>query len=371
MRIFHFINSLDTGGSEHQMVEVVRRLSGKHSVQVGCLAAKGGYYDTLRELEIPVHEFNPHGSFASRQGITQLLGLVRHLRREKIQVFHSHDLYSNLMGVPAAWLARVPTIISSRRDLGSWWWYTPRNRRLLRYIQGLSNVVLANSEQVKRHLVEHDRFEEKSIVVAHNGVDCEPFEKAVRDRTMIPGATADDMLAIQVANMHVHTKGHTFLIDAAAEVCPRFDRLKFVLVGDGELRKEFEDKVAALGLASRFVFLGARDDVSNLLACCDIGMLVSLAEGLPNSVLEYSAAGLPVVATGVGGIPEIIEDGVTGYIVPPKDAGAIVTAISKLLTDREQAAKMGRKGRSRVRQEFSYARLIGQLEEIYSRATRN
>jgi glycosyltransferase involved in cell wall biosynthesis len=216
--------------------------------------------------------------------------------------------------------------------------------------------------------VENDGFEKEQIVVVHNGVDCTPFENLTSHRELIPGSTVEDILVIQVANMHVHTKGHTYLIEAAPDVCKRFPNVKFVLVGDGELRSEFEARVAALGLSPQFIFMGARGDVADLLACCNVGMLVSLAEGLPNSVLEYSAAGLPVVATDVGGIPEIVTDGETGYIVPPKNPLAIAEALIKLLTDPSQARIMGDNGRARVRNEFSYDRLISQLEEIYSQA---
>jgi glycosyltransferase involved in cell wall biosynthesis len=143
----------------------------------------------------------------------------------------------------------------------------------------------------------------------------------------------------------------------------------FVLIGDGELRSSFEQKVNSLGLAANFLFLGARNDVPDILSCCDAGLLASLAEGLPNAVLEYMAASLPVIATCVGGIPEIIGNSGAGLMVPPADPAALADAICTVLSDRGKSLAMGQNGRKRVVEQFSFNRLLAELEALYAEST--
>jgi glycosyltransferase involved in cell wall biosynthesis len=281
---------------------------------------------------------------------------------------HTHDLYSNLLGVPAAWLAGTRTIISSRRDLGSWWWYTKRNRKILRLIQSLSSSVVANSQAVKDLLVKQDGFAATRIHVIHNGVELERFrlsENGKKELEVLQSIPKSHKKVVLVANMHVETKGHKCLIQAAKSVCNRVPEVTFVLVGDGELRPKFEQQIAELNLRKNFLFLGTRNDVPEILAACDLGLLCSLAEGLPNAVLEYLAAGLPVVATSVGGVPEIIEHGVNGLLVPPSDTAALASAILEILQDTELASAMRRRAREVAIRKFSFDRLISELEQLY------
>jgi glycosyltransferase involved in cell wall biosynthesis len=143
-----------------------------------------------------------------------------------------------------------------------------------------------------------------------------------------------------------------------------------VLLGDGELRKDFERQVAELGLGGHFLFLGRRDDVPRILACCDIAVLPSKAEGLPNAVLEYLAVGLPTVATRVGGNAEIIQDGKTGLLVPPEDSSALAEAILRLLRDPGFAAILGKDGREYVAAEFSFQKMIEKTDQLYTELLR-
>jgi glycosyltransferase involved in cell wall biosynthesis len=167
--------------------------------------------------------------------------------------------------------------------------------------------------------------------------------------------------------MYGQVKGHACLIEAARIVCRAVPSAKFVLVGDGAERPKLEQQVGQAGLEKNFLFLGLRQDVPELLACCDLSVLPSEAEGLPNSVLESMAAGLPVVATRVGGTPEIIIDGVNGLLVPPRNPPALADAILRVLQDADLARRLSRTGQARMRTRFSYDRLIAQLEQLYSR----
>ena len=150
---------------------------------------------------------------------------------------------------------------------------------------------------------------------------------------MFPGLPSNAKLIINVANMNSDVKGQSALIEASKEVCAVEPAARFILVGDGPCRVQFEEQVRKLGVSDHFQFLGSRKDVPKILSCGDLFAFPSFAEGLPNAVLEASSAGLPIVATMVGGVPEIIEDGVTGLLVPPKNPQALSAAILQLLKD--------------------------------------
>lgn len=367
-RVFHMVNSLDMGGSEHQMVEVaLRQRAAGHHVVVGCLSLKGPLLAVLRQAGVTVVEFNPKGGFFRPSGIYQILRLTWYLRGHPYDVVQAHDLYSTLLGVPAAWLARVPVILSSRRDLAHWWWYTPRRRDFLRRIQGLSTFVIANSQAVRDFLVHEDSFDPSLIRVVRNAVDFERFANVRRDREKVfPSLRREERLIAVVANMNVETKGHLDLIRAATEVCREYPEAKFLLIGDGAERPRIESMAEEFGLRDNILFLGRRNDVAVVLACCDLSVLPSWAEGLPNSVLEAMAVGLPVVATRVGGTPEIIKDEVSGLLVPPRNSHALAQAISRVLRDPELAQGLARAGQERVRTQFSFDRLLAELNSLYT-----
>jgi glycosyltransferase involved in cell wall biosynthesis len=166
--------------------------------------------------------------------------------------------------------------------------------------------------------------------------------------------------------MHTDVKGHPSLIEAAPKILAEFLDTRFVLVGDGAARKEFESRVAKLGVDKSFLFLGRRDDVPEILACCDIAVLPSRAEGLPNAVLEYLAAGLPTIATNVGGNAEILKHGVTGLLVPPGDSDALASALLALLRSPALATQIAANGNKYVQENFSFGRLVKQIEDLYS-----
>jgi glycosyltransferase involved in cell wall biosynthesis len=169
-----------------------------------------------------------------------------------------------------------------------------------------------------------------------------------------------------VGNMNSDVKGHPVLIAAAAEVVRSHPEAQFVLAGDGPMRPEFEAQAEAAGLKKNFLFLGRRSDVPQILASCDIAVSASLAEGMPNAVLEYLASGLPVVATALGGNLEVVQDGVTGLLVPANDSHALGSALARLLNDSEFAAGLAKAGRGHVATKFSFDRLVAEVHRLYS-----
>lgn len=367
IKIFYFIDSLHLGGSENQLVQMALRLDrARFKVTVGCLHAEGPLVEPLQKAGIEVVEFDPKGGVGSPSSLWPMLRLSSFLRRKRFDVVHTFDLYSNLMGLPAAWLARVPLRISSRRDLGSWWWYTPSRRRVLRLILARSHVMVTNSEAARKYVVRENQYPLKNIRVVRNGIDIEHFASIGAERMQVlPGLSEGDKIVTMVANMNSERKGHAELVGAAGVVCTQVPEAKFVLVGDGRERAGLEQQVQETGLQGKVIFLGRRTDVPEILKCSDLCVLPSWAEGLPNVVMESVAVGKPVVATHVGGIPEIIEDGVSGLLVPPRDPAALAAAIIRLLEDPNLARGMARVALGTLRERFSFSRVIQELEDLY------
>src|SRR6266853_323311 len=365
--VVHVVDSLDIGGTETQMVQVARRLDPHfYHVTVACLRSGGPLTEALREKGIRIVEFPKHRTMVSFQAVYQLFRLAWFLRREKIRVVHSHDLWANLMGVPAAWIARTPIILSSQRNLAHLSWYTTFRRKVIRVIYRLSTGVIANSEAVKNLLVRDFRIPIGRVHVLHNGVDSDRFRRNPGDRRKIHGGLEPETkLIVHVANMNSEVKGHAIVIAAARTVCASMPQAKFVLIGDGPLRSGLERQVRELQLQDRVLFLGSRKDVPEILSAGDLFVFPSFAEGLPNSVLEAGASGLPIVATPVGGIPDIIIHGVTGWLVPPRDAPALAESILQVLSNPDLARSLSRACQDRVRTEFSFGRLIEGLGQLY------
>jgi glycosyltransferase involved in cell wall biosynthesis len=335
-----------------------------YEVTLGCLRAQGPLLQRLAETPVVLREFHPKGGIDSPAGIYQLLRLSRFLRKQKFDIVHTHDLWSNLMGVPAARLAGVPAIVSSRRDLAHFDWYQGKRRAWLRRIQNLSGAVLANASPVRDALLAEDRFAPAKVHVIHNGIDIEKFRKGSERRNILFPNVGNAKLVVLVGNMHTDVKGHPRLIECAPRVVREFPNVRFVLVGDGAQRSQFEQQVSSMGLAENFLFLGSRADVPDILGACDIAVLPSRAEGLSNALLEYLAAGLPTIASRVGGNPELVQDGVSGLLVSP-DSEALGTALLKLLRDPELMRRFGERGREFVVQNFSFERLVREVDDLY------
>jgi glycosyltransferase involved in cell wall biosynthesis len=369
-RVLYLIDTLNVGGTETQVAHVVPRLrSRSYDVVVGCLRAEGSLLEALKRGNVPIVEFRKDKTLLSLKGVYQLFSLARFLRQGRFHAVHAHDIWSNLLGIPAAWLARTPIIISSRRYLAYLGWYTPRRSAVMRMIYRLSTHVIVNSSSVRDLLVQRDGLPPEKIRVLHNAVDVDRFATAQRDREhLFPGTGPRSRLIAVVANMYSRVKGHTYLISAASTVCQDIPEAVFVLIGDGKERRNLEQQVRQAGLEKNFLFLGSRSDVPELLACCDLFVLPSEAEALPNALLEAMATGLPVVGTRVGGIPEIITDGVNGLLVPTKNPPALAEAILRILQNPGFAKQLSQAGQEMVRTHFGFDRLLAELEQLYTPA---
>ena len=365
-KIFYLVDSFNIGGTETQAVELARRMDpAQYDVTLACLRKEGPLLERLNGSTVNVVEFHPKGGIDSPRGLYQVARMVAYLRRGKFDVVHAHDLWSNMIGIVAGELAGVPVIVTSQRDLSHGDWYQGRRKKWLRRAQNASSAILTNARMIREGLVGQEGLAAEKVRVIYNGVDLDKFESSPSMRAKLFPGMERAKLIVLVGNMHTDVKGHPTLIAAAPKVVSRLPQARFVLVGDGGQRKDFEAAAQAAGVGANFMFLGRRNDVADILAACDIAVLPSAAEGMPNAVLEYMAAGLPVVASAVGGNLEVIADGATGLLVPPGDAEALGKGLLRLLADDVLALRVARKGRELVEQRFSFERLTREVGALY------
>ncbi len=363
--ILHLIDCLFIGGGEMQMVDLLRRIDReKFRPLVGCLRKQGQLLPVLEQAGIPVMEFPVRGKLFYPRSLREILRLARFMRREGVKIVQTQDLYSHLVGVPAALIAQVPVVVTNRLDLG----HTMKrwHRRALKGLSFGITRVMANSEGVRTMLIEAEKIDPQRIELIYNGVDLDAFLIPPKEEGRLPLEPGDRPIVV-VANLWP-VKGHEILLEAAVRVAAFYPRAKFVLVGTGAARRAIlEARARALSIEKQVLFLGPRQDVPQLLPQMEISVLPSLAEGFSNAILESMAAALPMVATDVGGNREAIVEGETGFLVPPSDPEALADRILRLLGDRALAQRMGRAGKRRIETTFSLQRMVAETERFYER----
>ena len=335
LRLFMMIDSLRTGGSERQfalLAGACRR--GPFDLYLGCIQRSGKFLEELEEIG----EYAVGGSFLTLRALHSLGRIVRLLRRARIEVAQSFDFYTNLMLIPAARLAGVPVVIASQRQLGDL--LGPMQRRIQNLVFRLADCVVCNSLAAADQL-SREGVPEAKLVVISNGLPLGAFQEAVPALPPEPGVMRIGM----IARMNDRAKNHALFLRATAAVARRFPLAEFVLVGDGPFRKEWEELARQLGIDPQTRFLGERYDITSVLASLDVVVSPSRSESLSNTILEAMAAGRPVVATRVGGNPELVRDRETGLLVAPEDEGALANALETLLASPELAREWGENAR--------------------------
>jgi glycosyltransferase involved in cell wall biosynthesis len=355
--IFLMIDSLETGGTERQFAELARSLRADHSpVHLGCLQKKGPFLEGLGDIQ----QFDLGGSLYRPQSIRSRYQLMRRLRELDVAVAHSFDFYSNLTLVPAAKLARVPLVIGSLRQLGDL--LTPAQFRAQLMVFLWCDRVVCNSHAAADRLLRAGLPESKVVVIG-NALPPEAFAETAPAMTRAAGVLRVGM----IARMNASYKNHREFLRAAARVSRKLPNVEFVLVGDGPLRSELEREAAELDLQGRIQFLGDRRDIAAVLASVDVSVVPSASESLSNVMLESMAAGVPLVATDVGGNRELADDG-RALLVAPNDVEALAAGLERVLADAELRSTISVRAREFARANFSVERIRGQYCSLYAGA---
>jgi glycosyltransferase involved in cell wall biosynthesis len=358
------ITSFEPGGTERQMIELVRRLDpGRWTIHLACFHARGAWLERARACAASLTEF-PLSSLRHASAVRQAQTFRRWCRDLGVMIVHAADLYANVFALPVAAAADVPVRLGSRRDIN------PGRMlgqiALQRAAYACAHRVIANSRAARNRL-RLEGLPSRKITVISNGVDADKFRNGTltpdREDARHPPRPRRQILV--VANLRPE-KGHDTLIDAAVAVLRAFPDATFTMVGDGTERDRLIAHAAKRGVTRAFNWLGHRDDVEAVAGASDIFVLPSRTEACPNALLEAMSAGLPCVATGVGGIPEIISHNHSGLLVGVDDSADLAAALCRLMSDETLAAGLGATARQHVVSHHSFERMAAAFDELYT-----
>jgi|SoiMethySBSTD1v2_1073268.scaffolds.fasta_scaffold26315_3 glycosyltransferase involved in cell wall biosynthesis len=380
MRVLFLVHGLPVGGTEVMVCHLVQRLRGRGvDVTVGCLDVVGELGETLRSSGVPLE------LYGRRPGFDMLLPfrIARAARAVGADIIHAHQYTCFFYAALAKPLSGARVVFTEHGrfypDLPS-----PKRRIFNRVFGGQADAITAVSHRVKDSLVQVEGFPAESIEVIYNGIDVETHEtvravavRSARERLEIPAASR----VVGTIGRLDSIKNQKLLLGACALLARDVPDLVVVLVGDGPERADLESTAGRLGMTGRTRFLGTRRDVREILPAFDVFALSSLSEGTPMSLIEAMAAGVPVVSTAVGGIPEIVEDREEGILVAPEpdwrpDEPALTQsdyprrfkqALERVLLDSALAERLRGNARSRARRCFTIDGITEQYLNLYGR----
>lgn len=375
IRLMKVVTSFAGGGTEGQVHNLVKLLDRtRFDLRMGCLHKSGFFLEEVERWKIPVKEFHVDSLYKPKTFLQQLK-LAAYLRKHRIQIMHSYNFYSNVFAIPAARLAGVPLILASIRDRGVY--LNRRQKHVQKWACGLADKILVNAESIREWLLE-EGYQADKIVLIKNGIDLSLYNQA-RTNTAIHkefDLPLDAPLVVMLARLN-RQKGIDDFLQAAALVNRAFPQARYLVVGekldfkDGELVPDLgyldylQQFCTEQGIQDRVVFAGHRTDVPALLAEATMSVLPSHSEGLSNTLLESMAAGVPVVATRVGGNPELIQDGVNGILVPPLSPVALAEAINNLLANPALAKEFGCRSKQIAEKQFAMQRMVSATQDLY------
>ena len=360
--ILHTIESGGPGGAETVVLNLVTRLNKDRFKSVVLLPPGPWLNAKLREHGVPVIEvswtawYDPRGPLA----------MVDAIRKYEVDLVHSHLPGQNFYSCIAGLLTGRKTLVTYHGPVEFHDGNSVKGKAKLWFVRNTADRAIVVCKMVKDILMKYG-FRHDMISVIYNGIDPTPYMSPRRGTLRSElGLKPDAKLVGMVANVR-QSKGYDILVRASAEVCQKFPDAMFIAVGDVHdvLAAPIKKLVAELALQDRFLFLGFRSDIPNILSELDVFVLSSKSEGMPLAVLEAMASQQAIVTTKVGGIPEIVDHGHNGVVVAPSDPGALAGAIGELLSDNVKAVRLGTNARAKFLKEFTVGGMIERYEQLY------
>lgn len=368
LRILHLFVSLPVGGAENLLLSILRGLDPARYESVVCtLGERGALAARVEALGIPLVELGLMRRGTGRSEAVRALAEL--MRRERIDLLHTHLYHANFIGRLAARRAGLPCVVSIHNTYTRPKWH----RRLINWwlARRHTGAIIAGSGEIRRDILRYDHVRPELVEVIPNAVDLSRSESALtrqaaRERL---GLRAGAYVLGTVGRLE-EQKGHRFLLDALDRLRGQGLDAVLLLVGGGREEAALREQAGRLGLADHVQFLGMRDDLGDLFRAMDLFVMPSLWEGLSLAMLSAMAAGLPVVATEVGGVPEVLGDDERGFVLPAGDAAALAQRISWCHVHPGEAARVGATGAAHVRERYSDAALVRRVAAVYERVYR-
>lgn len=362
--IFHAIETSGPGGAEKMLINLVESLDKAAFRPLICLLGHGWLFDRLRSLGyeplvIPL-DHTPDIAWLRRAASV--------LRAENVRLMHAHEFYMNTYCAMLARLTGVPCVTTVHgKNYYSDKWY----RRSLYRMVSRHTTMVAVSDGIRHFLSERVGVSDRRLTTIRNGIDITTFAPIPNLKSTARaalGLSPHQPVIGCLGNLYP-VKGHTHLIQAAAVICRQYPEAVFLFAGRGKMLDVLQQQAAELGIARNVQFLGFRDDTPTLLAAMDIFVLPSLSEGLPLSLLEAMAANTPVVASRVGGIPEVISHEQNGLLVEPADANALALHILRLLDNPALASSLAARAKSDVATHYDIGTMTARYQALYESLT--
>lgn len=363
VRIGQLIESDGPGGAESVVLELcteLRRLG--HAVEPVVFGSGEGWLSgRLRE-----RGFSPFLPSVSRRlplDVGLVWALCRWVRRSRLQVLHAHDFTMGVYAAIVALIMRVPCIITMHG--GMYYDSSPKRRAALRWAAGRSRAFVGVSAATCTRLAESLSLPGEAVRCVPNGVS-QPIGDRVRARAAL-GLAPDERFILAVGNLYP-VKGHRVLVEAAGLLAntPDLPQWRVAIAGRGDEEAPLRSRIEALGLQERFMLLGLRNDIGDLLAAADLWVMPSLSEGLPMALLEAMFSGLPIVSSRVGGIPGVLQDGSNGLLIDPDSPDRLAESLMVLLKNYELARLFGEQARSTALTQYSVQHMARRYLAIYS-----
>lgn len=358
-RILYLIETGGPGGAERMLLDLARHLGEGYCPTIGLL--KPGW------LQAQVRSTGLCCAMLGGNGLGDL-GVIANLCRvvgeNQITLIHAHEFYMGAVGALISRLTGVPLVVTVH---GKSYYPDKRRRRLIyRMVATRAAMVVAVSQDLKMFFCRTVGVPHKRVAVIHNGIRVNHAFDRNRDPKLLEGLgiPPESSIVGTVGNLYP-VKGHRHLILAAKTIVQRQPNTHILIFGRGELKDTLIAEAQALGIKERVHLLGYRDDVPKWLEVMDVFTMPSLSEGLPLSLLEAMAAGTPPVVTSVGGMPEVVQDGRTGFLVPPGDPNSLARKVLGLLEDPSLAANLGKAARATVLERFSLERMVNEYRDLY------
>jgi glycosyltransferase involved in cell wall biosynthesis len=362
--VCQIVHTLNVGGAELLARQFAERGRDEFDFVFACLDEPGSMADELRRAGFPVEILGRRPGF----DFSCVRRLAACFRRHDVRVVHAHQ-YAPFFYAALARLVgwrRLPIVFTEHgRDYPDF----RRSKRVLanRALVRRGDRVIGVGQYVRQALIANEGLRPDKVEVIYNGIDVAAYQSSPASRRAARAALrlADDEVAVvQVARLNP-LKDHATAIHALAHLAASHPLARLLVVGDGEERPRIEALIAELGLARQVRILGTRRDVADLLAAADVFLLSSVSEGIPLTLIEAMAAGLPCVSTAVGGTPEVILDGQTGLLARAGDPADLATKLAIVLDDADLRSRLGSAGRERSRRHFSDADMHASYHAIY------
>jgi len=362
INIVHVVHALDVGGLENGLVNILNHLDDRFAHTILCLSRSGRMAERIKNRQVKIVEMHlPTDRFRF-----PVIRLAREFQRVGPDIVHTRG-WATVDAIWAARVAGVPCVIHGEhgREAGD---PTGRNckRNIVRKcLSPLVSRFVTVSDDLKSWLIRTVGIPESKVTTIHNGVDTRRFSPDGRGAIRHSLGLDDSVFTIGTVGRLDPVKDHSSLLQAFMPIARSARPVGLIIAGDGPMRGATEALSAELGLSNHVRFLGERHDIPEVLKACDVFTLTSIAEGISNTILEAMASALPVVATRVGGNPELVENGICGYLVGAQDVTALTVAYETYLKDPMLRDQHGRNARARAEQNFSLERMASQYAQLY------